>query len=337
MTRNVTCTIFSVRFVFLFLYLHFQMNLQKKIFVVIFSILSANVFSQDTHFRWDGAIVENHTKNSVPNAHIRVFSSGRVFVFSADNQGLTRINYFRPTEYDSILVTSIGFKPLKLSRYDLLQINEIHLEKDILFLEEVVIKPDRRIRTMRLGNTNAFALGSLNQHFEIQRVLFIPNNVEAGKILKVRYYMGGVATNRIKDFKRQNYSPFRVRLYEKDAANNTIGKDLLNDVLIVSQNKGNWLEVDVSQYDIMMPESGIFVGFEVLSIDYYLENLIISESHIEFKNHQLPNSVRFGVTKSNPKKSFEERTYTSRAGKWILNQNTQSGYNYLINIEVEKK
>ena len=308
----------------------------KALFLLILSSFCLNLFSQKTYFRWEGIILEKNTTKGVANANIRVFSDGRLFLFSADSRGSANISYFRPTEYDSILITSIGYKPRKLSHLELQSLNEMQLEEEVLTLNEMVVTPARRMRTTRLGNTNSSALGSLNQQYESQKVLFIPYSTQIGKILKIRYYMGGLFTNRFSDYKIQNYRPFRVRLYEKDTIKNTIGKDLLNDVLIISQNRNrHWLEVDISEYNITIPQNGVFVGFEILPEEYYIENNIISDTYVDFKGGRSPNSVRFGVSNSNQKNRIEQWSLNHYTKQWSLDY-FASGYNYLINIEVEK-
>jgi len=302
----------------------------KFCFILIFSFNFIFLFSQDTHFHWEGT-------TNAPFAHFRVFSDGRIFLFAADSKGYATINYFRPTVNDSILVTSIGYKPRKLSRLDMFQLREILLEVDIFSLNEMVVTPTsaRRIRTMRLGNTSAFSTSSYNVSFEWQVVLFIPPNPHAGKLLKIRYFMGS-RINSNKNFMSDR--PFRVRLYEKDTINNTVGKDLLNDVLIVSLNSSRssgWLEVDISDYNIPMPMHGVFVGFQVLPLDYYINSNVISGRTIEHSSHsRLINSVSFGVSTSSRLKEYW--SYNPHIKNWSLD-NHLSNLFFLMNIEVERK
>ena len=298
----------------------------KLCFILIFTFNFFFLFSQDTHFQWEGT-------TNAPNAHFRIFSDGRIFLFAADNSGRVNINYFRPTELDSIFITSIGFKTRKLSCLELQKMSEIQLEEDVFSLNEMVVTPARagRIRTMRLGNTSAFASFSTNVFFSWQLVLFIPYNPLAGNILKLRYYMGGRLNSKLNFMSDR---PFRVRLYEKDSINNSVGKDMLIDFLIVSHNSSyGWLEVDISNYNISMPKHGVFVGFEILPAEYYINNNIISSHTVNHSLHpSLGNSVSFGVTRfSRSNEYWSSCTYSN---KWSLcSLNT----NFLLNIEVERK
>ena len=307
--------------------------------ILIFSFCFFYCFktnSQETYFYWEGVIIEKDNRGNVPNAHIRVLSEGRTYLFVTDNKGKVNIMYYLPSDSDSIFVTSIGYKKIELNCYELQKINEIIIETDSYSLDEVAITPEKRkkIKTMILGLNAAFALGSGNFMFDSKYVQFIPYTPHSGIILKIRYHIGGTLNSY-----DGSYKPFRVRLYDKDTVNNTVGKDLLNDFLIITASNNGWLEVDISQYGISMPKNGVYVGLEILPKEYYLGNNIISNTTIPLKivKGGANNTVWLGLkSKRKNENKIERWTFHYRSKKWEKYPETNSSSGFLINIEVEK-
>ena len=330
MTVNVNKNTLLFRIVYIF---------PKKILIVIFFFNCSIIFSQEQHFSWEGIICEKRNKEFVPDASIKVFSSERVFVFVADNRGKAKISYYRPAATDSILISSIGYKPRKLLCNDLLNLKNIEIEEDIYNLSEIVITPTKKKKrkTIKLGNKASLA-PILSHHlgFSTQGVRFIEYENLHGRILKIRYYMKDVIRS------EEHYRPFRVRIYDVDTLNNIPGNDLLNEYLIVSLNKKHWIEVNISQYNIELPLKGMFVGMEVLPVEYYYENNVVTPaSTIMSKTingeRVITGGVSFGTTRRSKKTK-------SPYGSWQY-YNTKSGWirpfrqdiDFLIQIVVEKE
>jgi hypothetical protein len=84
-------------------------------------------------------------------------------------------------------------------------------------------------------------------------------------------------------------APFRVRVFERDSVGRP-GKEILDDVLIVSGKKRNdWCEVDVSGYNIENPTSGFFVCFSFLSFHYYISQSVAARpAGILTSNYSIP-------------------------------------------------
>jgi hypothetical protein len=135
--------------------------------------------------------------------------------------------------------------------------------------------------------------------------------------------------------KNTSFYPFRVRIYDKDTVNNTIGKDILGKNLIVKRNKGqgHWLEVDVSEYNIELPKNGIFVGLEILPSEYYLSNKIIDATTTKLGKHPVTNSLFICTTlrqSKGMKSGIESWNYDPYKGRWKC-----CDRDYLFNIVVE--
>ena len=303
----------------------------KMCFIILILLPCIELFSQNLYFDWEGIINEKNGAVTIPNATVRVFSDGRVFVFAANDVGKVNIRYYRPTASDSILITSVGYVPLKLSCNELQKVKEIQLEEDIYTISDIVITPVKK-KTIKLGNKAFFTIKSIGTSFDMQMGLLIKNDDEIfGRILTVNYYMASLPGQ------KTHQRPFRVMIYDMDTLNNKPGKDILGEYLIVSLNNGRgWFEVDVSHYNIMLPSKGVFVGMEVLPIEYYLSNEIINSPTYKLGKYNVVNSVSFGATthSSKSESSYESWEYRKTTG-W--NKRPYYHYDFLINIVVEVK
>ena len=317
------------------------------IFLFLTFLPCKELFSQESYFSWEGLISDKNSAEKVPFASIRIFSEGRVFIFAANENGKANINYYSASKTDSVLITSIGYKPYKLSCVELQQVQRITLEQDILTLNEVVIKSkkNKKTKTIKLGNNTplCYPIWSYHIPWGCQAALFIKNEKTEGQIITIRYYM--------KDIIGRDYHllPFRVRVYNLDTNSNAPGEDLLDEYLIVSldKDKGNWIEVDVSQYHITMPKNGVFVGLEVLPVEYYLSNNIVTESTISTTTPDgkpaITGGLMIGSTKrsKNSKKPYDSWANWGTKEGWLKGddrrQQVVENEDYLINIIVEKR
>lgn len=308
----------------------------KIVNTIIFLSIVCNVIAQSNEilsFNWSGNIVSSDKLETIPYAHVRVFSNSRIFLFCSDKNGHIDVSYIYPTSDDSLIVSFVGYKPRLIKCSDLKKKNVLEIQPENFFIDEVLVQP-KKIKTKKLGNQAKIAIGSIGGWFEQQGALFIePGEYSGARILKLRYYMGGAIFNRMKELKDVRYHPFRVRLYEKDTINSTIGKDLIKNILIVSlKDKDGWIEVDVSNYNICLPSNGIFVGFEILSEEYYFQNNIISKRNVG--RHNMINTISIGLTKSNKNEKIESWEISPFTHKWV--PIALKDWNYLINIVVER-
>lgn len=290
-----------------------------------------NVYSQShvESYQWEGQIIDKNSSDAIPFSSVRIFSKGRIFLFVADNNGKVNISYIYPTENDSIFVTSVGYKHVIDKRDQILGLNKkIAIEPDNILIQEVAVHP-RKIRTKKLGNSGIMTIYGTGSYYGQQMVLFIPSNNMKATVLKLRYCLSDII------MKKTTFYPFRVRIYDKDTVNNTIGKDILGKNLIVNRNKGqgHWLEVDVSEYNIKLPKNGIFVGLEILPSEYYLSNKIIDATTTKLGKDHMINSLHLGITLRHSKEiksGIESWNYNPYNGRWKI-----CDRDYLFNIVVE--
>lgn len=299
--------------------------------IVFIFTLYLDVYSQINveSYQWEGQIIDKNSSEVIPFSNVKIHSKGRIFLFAADSNGNVNISYIYPTENDSIFVTSVGYKPLMNKRDQILVLNKkIALEPENILIQEVSVHP-RKIRTKKLGNSAIMTIYSSGSYFGQQMVLFIPSNNMKATVLKLRYCLASII------MPHTTFYPFRVRIYDKDTVNNTIGKDILGKNLIVNLNKGqgHWLEVDVSDYNIELPKNGIFVGLEILPSEYYLSNNIIEATTTKLGKHHKTNSLSISTTLRHSKEiksGIESWNYNPYKGRW-----NSCDRDYLINIVVE--
>jgi len=310
------------------------------VFIFLIFLPCIELFSQEAYFNWIGSIIEKDGAKKISYATVRLFSDDRVFVFVANDEGIINIKYHRPTSSDSILVTSIGYKALRLFSRELHEMTEIQLEEDIYSLSEIVVTPSkrRRVRTTRLGNRALMPFSTyIGTIADTKQGLLIKYEETNGRISKVRYYLSG-------DVNRENrhLRPFRVMINAMDTLNNMPGMDLLAEHLIVTPNNRSdgWFEIDVSHFNIELPPKGVFVGIETFSEEYYLSNNIIT-------THTDKNGFPISITSigSTSRSTKSEPSYAT----WIFSRNSRipvptgwrrisyGGQDMLINIVVELK
>jgi len=304
----------------------------KQLFLLLsIFMLYSNAYSQVKveSYQWEGQIIDKNSSEVIPFTNVKIHSNGRIFLFAADSNGNVNISYIYPSEHDSIFITSVGYKQEVNKRDQILGLNKkIELEPDDILIQEVAVHP-RKIKTKKLGNSAIMTINGTGSYYGQQMVLFIPSNNMKATVLKIRYCLSDIL------MKKTTFYPFRVRIYDKDTVNNTIGKDILGKNLIVNRNKGqgHWLEVDVSEYNIELPKYGIFVGVEVLPSEYYLSNKIIDATTTKLGKYHMINSLHLGTTLRHSKEiksGIESWNYNPYNGRW-----KSCDRDYLFNIVVE--
>lgn len=203
---------------------------------------------------FQGVVQEKGTGLPVPYAGIQF--KGLLVGTYADGQGRFFMEMEEIPPADSLLVSAISYKSLDLP-FSSSQMNNnqvIKLEKSPLVLEPAIIEADK-LEQQNMGNNKKFALSRLyiDTHGQ-QAALFIENETgQSPKITKLNYYLTRDGNTN---------APFRVRLYAP-AKDGSPGKDLLPGIIIAKPgNDPGWFTVDIYQYNVRIPENGIFVAIQ---------------------------------------------------------------------------
>lgn len=157
---------------------------------------------------------------------------------------------------DSISFYRIGYLERTISIKSLvsLEFHKVYLSPVITNLDTVGVSA-RKARVESEGIKGP-AMGALYLDTHGQQVaLFIKNNrKKTGRIKTLRFFLSG---------KGNTEAPFRIRIYGVNDSLNCPGAELLPEMLVVKPLKGRgWCNVDVSQYNIRFPESGIYIAME---------------------------------------------------------------------------
>jgi hypothetical protein len=127
--------------------------------------------------------------------------------------------------------------------------------------------------------------------------------------------------------------PIMLKIYEKDPIKNIPGRELLKDtILIVQQSLNGKTIIDLSKYNIELPQDGIYVGFEAFSTQWYIENGYMTKDNLSYKtNENIGGGIAYHapmVTASIRKKDVEKYqnfVYGDWAKDWsICNEKYQS-------------
>jgi hypothetical protein len=287
--------------------------------------------AQETAYSWQGKIISKINQEPVPNAYLKVVTENNSFAFIANEEGEAEIWSVKIKPSDTVIISSVGYKPFKSSCLELLSNPVITLEPVSYSVGEVVVTPIKK-KTVKLGNLATYSLNSFSGDYGNILALYIPSNGYIGKIKKVRFFMQDLFE------KNYKYFPFRIRVYRYDTINKTVGKDLLTDQLIVSLKKGssNWIEVNISAYNITLPEEGVVIGAEILPKAYYKAKKYLTKENLitELLKAQYPNVPFFGSTTSMvaSKDGMFSLGYTAIDG-WVKAFEDDS--NFLINIDID--
>jgi hypothetical protein len=75
--------------------------------------------------------------------------------------------------------------------------------------------------------------------------------------------------------------PVMLKIYARDTLTNIPGIELLKDtVIIFNQKNTKKMFVDVSQYNIVLPQGGIYCGLEAFSLKWYIEQGYLSADNL---------------------------------------------------------
>ncbi len=138
---------------------------------------------------------------------------------------------------------------------------------------------------------------------------YFPND----KRVKCCSYLEKIEIHFAKKSNHRKKSKFRIRIFNKDDKTGLPNEDVLNINLPVEIEEGQKMtSIDISKYNLEMPENGLFIAFEKLFIPFneYGEN--DSDTENEFFYAPI-----IGYTKYS-KKDRNDNMYHFVKGKWRI-------------------
>lgn len=201
---------------------------------------------------------------------------------------------FELTKHESnikIIVSCLGYKSKTLQ---LSNINEIYLSPKEEIIEEVVITNRKNTSEIIIGNYKNSKMGFANGGASQIWAKFIKSTDEIKKHSFIKTIQF-TTNSRVKNAK------LKLRFFYADNEGKPYN-DLIFDEIIITVRKGtNINTISLEQYNIQIPEKGIFIGFE---------NLIIEENKYEYTFTQEGKKGKFkGICYEPVIKGYEANEY----------------------------
>lgn len=310
-----------------------------KNLLLLLLFVSEFAFSQQKNMdtKWHLTIIDSATSKRIERVTISI---GQTRSLITDVDGATDIDKHFLDRTDTISISCIGYKSVKL----IPGIN--HILPDTVRLSALV----RQLKGVKIGlsKLKEITLGDLKKSYNTHRITnpetenaqYIPNgNKIKGIIISVNY----IVNDKLKGIEM----PFKVGLYTKSKNNPFPDKELIEDSIIVyNPEKKTHLSVDVSKYNIQLPEDGVIVAFEPLSPSRYGKDSIWYNGHKMLRMPGIDMDLkRKGDYAEHPHDYVDRKTPYSLvidvADKWDFDQLLLHSYlyddgnNFAITITIE--
>lgn len=261
----------------------------KRILLVSTIMLS---FATPDAYVWNGYIKNDNGEN-ISYATVKIKTKQNYYMFMSDEEGYVSINYPNYSPSDSIIISHMSYNKTTITNKQLVVLKDIKMTTRNYDIEMVNISPNRT-KNIVLGNNRNISKLSSQLTFNQLAVLSIPNNDLSGKLEMVRIKMKNSGE------KGWKYRPFRLRLFYPDSIG--MGKELIPNGIVASlkATRGNWVEVDISDFKLDFPKEGIYIAVQAMSKDYYLSNGYIDSPYVtnnkKKQTYRRINSISIGTT-----------------------------------------
>lgn len=270
-------------------------------------------------------IVDEETNKPIPYATVMYANTGNGAI--ADFNGQVEFE-FDKLKIDSLKFASLGYKPRKFSTEKISKKNviKIKLAKDLIPIQNINIRASDYYEKTS-GNNGIVCFGALYMDTNGQKVALYIKNKErkSGKIHKIYFKLS----------KKGNFdAPFRIRIFKPDSAGKP-GKDILKEILVVKpDSKKSWFSVDVSVYDVKMPQEGLFVSMEGVfpnDFDFYFKDKDFEDLSPD-ETHEDLTDLSYGQRLCYNKKGKNNTWHYSLSHKWF--QLKKQRFNVMIRAKI---
>lgn len=230
---------------------------KHKIFITL--LLLMTLFDCKSQNSIEGHIIDGNTGRDILFAN--VFIKNKKIGVISDQNGFFKLVVDKMNDIDTLVISVLGYETKQISIKSFFETKskkKIHLFKDEIMLPEVSIVSHEIRKTKIIGNyAKEQPEGRYYMRAGSHIAVHIPNNKNEKLYLKNALFY-------IKNEGHPN-TKFRVHVYDICDSLGIPCNDILPVNKIVSAIKGEaWLEVDLTDYNIKLPETGIFVAMEWL-------------------------------------------------------------------------
>lgn len=266
--------------------------MQKKRITVLLFLINISISAQIK-----GIVKDSVSGKSIPFVNIWVENEN--IGSTSEENGTFSINTTEKSK--NLIFSTLGFEK-KISKAT--NNIEVYLKPIAYQLEEVVILKRFETKEIEIGRTNNETYQAFDNGPKIDTKFFpyFPSYKKTKFLKQVKIY----TDNRVEN------ATVKIHFYTVDS-NGFPGKELLNKDYIATVKKGTRINTfDVKEFNLQMPQNGIFVGFEKLLI----ENNKIEKTIIDLNTNktQLIKTYYPFVLYNFVEREF---SFTFSGGKWI--------------------
>jgi len=301
--------------------------MKKLCFLLLITLLiSTSAFSQEknTLTLWHLTIVDSTTNQGIVRATVSV-DSGKYL--STNEHGHISLRKDLLYKTDTLHISSVGYgTAVFIPGFRVELPDTIRLARTAIALKGVAVSPN---------STRGLVLGDFRKRYNSHRVTspddkylqYIPNDTKTkGVITSIEYV--------INDELRGIEMPFRVGIYTKNKTNPFPDHTLITDTIIVyNHERKTHLSIDVSKYNLQLPEDGVIVGLETLPPAYYGKDSVLHYGQKFARTPGIDMDLRKkGEYSTHPYDKVDRKTaysmVTDADGKWSREQILFDSYLY---------
>jgi len=233
------------------------MKRSHAIFILLITLFVTALSAQEMQKSYVGHIIDSKTRAPVTKVNVRLIPKN--VLTQTDIKGSFTLISPENKQSDSIIVSSVGYKTIKIAVSELPPDKIITLVENVATLKGLSIYA-KKMKTVTINEpseTIHYATGS--QRFLAQMI----KCPEAGGFLKSIKIERWIASNVVNP-----QTKFIVRIYDLDEKTGGPGKELLPDGHLVINKDDQTIEVDLSSYFIIPPKKVFFVCIERLFVPF---------------------------------------------------------------------
>ncbi|TXD52065.1 MULTISPECIES: carboxypeptidase-like regulatory domain-containing protein [unclassified Polaribacter] len=270
--------------------------------LLFFLFISTQLFSQKIEFK--GKLVDSKTQEPVVYANISFLNSNKGI--SSNEGGIFSMNLNKKYLESKVHVSCLNYKDTLVFAKDLYK-KTFYLQALNIVLDEITLT--KRIeKSVVLGEVKSRVEGV---HTSGMRMLakYFPKDKRASCCS----YLETLEIHFSKRNAHRKKAKFRIRVFNKDTKTGMPKEDILNVNVPVEIKEGQKkVSIDIANYNLEMPENGLFIAFEKLLIPFneYGENDRITENELYYA--PIIGYAKYG------RKDRNDNFYLYRKGKWQL-------------------